>query len=381
MAACLASGYGVLFTVVGDYRDAYAISESTVGLIIAVGFIAGALAQVFIAPIGDRGHARKLVLIGVGVNTIGLALMGFGESAATIMAGRVLAGLATGAAQPSIRRIVVLSAPDDVGRNLGRLLSAGVFGFAIGPALSAALVEPFGLAAPFLVIGVLSLCSIAATFQVPVSETVTHQQKRSLLAVDLLGSRTLAGAVILGSSVYYMLGSFDSLWDVVHGDLGTDPWLANLGITLFAIPMVFLAPKGGQLAQRIGPFRFATVGLLAAAAFMASYGLVPSGNWIFTIAMGQAITDGLTFASPGIAVAMTAPKDRQAGAQGLLGAAQALAAGTAAAVAGLLYQFTGRATAYLMSSLVMVVMVVIGLILAAPAIGKLKQQTVSTHDK
>lgn len=366
LSACLAAGYGVLFTVVGDFREAYGISESALGWIIGIGFIAGFVSQVLIAPIGDRGHARKIVMIGVAVNAVGLVMMGFGNDVVTIMAGRIVSGLAIGAAEPSIRRIVVASAPDNVGRNLGLLLSAGVFGFAFGPAVSAVLVGPFGLAAPFLFIAAASVVAVALTFSVPVEES-TGGDRPPLLAVDLLRIRPLMGAVVLGGAVYFMIGAFDALWDIVHVDLGTSVWLANLGITLFAIPLVILGPFGGRLAQDVGPFRFASLGLLAAAVFMFTYGLLPSGGWIFTVSLAHAVTDGLTIASTGVAVAVTVPTDRQAGAQGLLGASQALAAGVAAVMTGAIYQNFGRQPAYTVAAVVMVVLVVIGMGLAAPA--------------
>lgn len=363
LSACLAAGYGVLFTVVGDYRDSYGISELVIGWIIGVGFIAGFLAQILIAPIGDRGHARTLVLTGVAVNAIGLVMMGFGQDATTLTAGRIVSGLAIGAANPAIRRIVVVSEPEHIGRNLGRLLSADVFGFALGPAISAVLVGPFGLAAPFLVIAAVSVVAVAATLGVRVEETVSKTRQR--LAIDLLRDRSLAGAVVLGATAYVMIGAFDALWDVVHVDLGTPNWLANLGITLFAIPLVVFGPVGGKLAQEIGPFRVASVGLLIGAAFMASYGFLPSGTAIVSTSLGHAVNDGFTFAAAGVAVGLTVPSDRQAGAQGVLGAAQALAAGVMAVVTGALYQWAGRAPAYVAAAVVMVIMVAIGMALAA----------------
>ena len=74
LSACLSAGYGVLFTLVGDYREVYGISELAIGWIIGVGFIVAFVAQVVIAPLGDRGHARTLVLAGVAVNAVGSAV-------------------------------------------------------------------------------------------------------------------------------------------------------------------------------------------------------------------------------------------------------------------------------------------------------------------
>ncbi len=363
LSACLAAGYGVLFTIVGDYRDAYGISETAVGLIIGVGFLSGFVAQVVLAPLADHGRARAVVLIGALVNVAGLLLMAFGEAFWPILMGRIISGLGIGAANPAIRRIVIVAEPARLGRNLGRLLSADVFGFATGPAISAALVGPMGLAAPFVVVAAATLVTMGLSLSVRVDES--GEVARHRFALDLLRQRQVAGAVILGAAAFLMIGAFDALWDVVHEDLGTDTWLANLGITLFAIPLIVLGPTGGRLAQQIGPFRFAAAGLVIGAGFMALYGVLPGGGWIFAFAMVHAVSDGLTIASSGVAVGMTVPEDRQAGAQGLIGAAQALFAGITAIVIGGLYDAFGRATAYGVSALGMLACVVVGMALAS----------------
>ena len=61
-------------------------------------------------------------------------------------------GIGVGMAVPAVRRIVILSDPDRIGHNLGRLLAAEVGGFAAGPAVAALLVGPLGIPGPFLVI-------------------------------------------------------------------------------------------------------------------------------------------------------------------------------------------------------------------------------------
>lgn len=362
LSATLSSGYGVLFTVVGDFRSEYDISEAMVGFIIGIGFFAGFLAQVFIAPIGDRGRARQVVAFGVLINVVGLILIGVGGSVELILIGRFISGIGIGSAAPAIRRIVILVDPANLGRNLGWLLSADVFGFALGPAVSAVLVGPFGLAAPFLVIAALALMLLPNLWRVNVREDQAGP-KSQRLALDLLSDKAVAGGVVLGAGVFLMIGGFDALWDVVHEDLGTNDFIANLGITLFALPLIFLGPYSGVLAQRIGPFIMGSLGLVAGAFFMTSYGLLPSGNWIFAFAMFHAITDGLTIAASGVAVGLAVSDERQAGAQGLIGAAQALTAGTTAIVVGSLYGSAGRFAAYSATAAGILVCVAIALYL------------------
>jgi len=365
LMASLAAGYGVLFTIVDDYRDEYGISETAIGIVIGIGFVAGFLSQVLIAPFADRGHARRVVLFGVAVNVVGLLLMGFSTTLTPILIGRFISGIGIGAAVPAARRIVILADPNHLGQNLGRLLAADVFGFALGPAVSALLVGPFGIPAPFIVVAVATAVLLPFVARVQVEESTVPPKRR--LAVDLLKIRPFAGAVVFGAALFVMIGSFDALWAVVHKDLGTNEWIANLGITLFALPLIVLGPPGGRLAQVHGPFRIAAIGLTLGALFMSMYGLLPTGTWIFAFAMVHAVADGITVSSSGVAVGMVIPEDRQAGAQGVLGAAQALAAGIMAVVTAMLYDNFGRTTAYLVCAVVMLMLVAVGSWLARSA--------------
>ena len=365
LMASLAAGYGVLFTIVDDYRDEYGISETAIGVVIGIGFIAAFLSQLVIAPLADRGHARKVVLFGVAVNVVGLLLMGFSTTLVPILVGRFISGVGIGAAIPAARRIVILADPNHLGQNLGRLLSAEVFGFAMGPAISAALVGPFGIPAPFVVVAAATVVMLPFVAWVAVDESGPTAHRR--LAIDLLRIRPFAGAVVLGAAAFVMIGSFDALWALVHDDLGTTKWVANLGITLFALPLIVLGPIGGRWAQVYGPFRIAALGLVGGAVFMTLYGLMPTGGLIFAVAMVHAVSDGLTVSSTGVAVGMTVPDDRQAGAQGVLGGAQALAAGVMAVVTGALYDEFGRTVAYAVCAGVMLTLVAIGTWLARSA--------------
>ncbi|MCH9835737.1 MFS transporter [bacterium] len=363
----LAAGYGVLFTIVDDYKTEYGINETSIGLVIGVGFLAGFISQIVFAPYADRGHARTVVIVGVLVSVAGLLLMAVGASLLPILLGRIINGLGVGAATPAVRRIVIIADPNNLGTNLGRLLSADVFGFAMGPAISAVLVGPFGIPAPFVVVGAISLFLLPFVARVPVDETSIENRPRRRLAFDLLTIRPFAGATVLAGVGFLMIGGFDALWSLVHNELGTAEWIANIGITLFALPLVFLGPRGGRLAQTFGPFKLAAIGLFAVTGFMLGYGLLPTGGLIFALAMVHAVSDGMTISAAGVAAGMVIPDDRQAGAQGMLGASQALMAGVMAVVTGYMYENFGRTVAYTTVAGAIFVVTAIGLWLAKDA--------------
>jgi MFS family permease len=362
VGAFLAAGYGVLFTLLDDFRDEYGIGETALGAVIGVGFIAGFVAQVVIAPLADRGHARTLVIVGTMLNVVGLLMMAASTTVGPLLAGRFVTGVAAGMAVPAIRRIVIIADPGNLGHNLGRLLAADVAGFAAGPALSAVLVGPFGIPAPFVVIAVATLVLTPFVVRTRVNEAVEPPKQR--FAFDLLRHRAFAGAVALGCAVWLMIGAFDALWSVALDDLDASDWLANLGITLFALPLVVFGAAGGRLAQRLGPFRVGTFGLVLAAGFMTLYGVLPTAGAMFAVAMVHALSDGLTVSSTGVAVGMVVPTDRQAGAQGVLGGLQTLTAGIAAPIIGALYEHAGRATAYTVSACMMGALIVVGCVFA-----------------
>jgi MFS family permease len=367
LTATLAAGYGALFTIVDEYNTEYGISESSIGLVIGIGFLAGFVSQVLIAPYADRGHARTVVIVGVLVSVGGLLVMAFGTTLTPILIGRLINGIGVGAASPAVRRIIILTDPTNLGTNLGRLLSADVFGFALGPAISALLVGPFGIPSPFIVVSVIALVLLPFVATVPVDETAVEDRPVNRLAFDLLRIRPFLGATFLSAAVFIMIGGFDSLWALVHDELGTADWIANLGITLFALPLVVLGPFGGRLAQTFGPFRLAAIGMLFGAGFMLGYGLLPSGVLVFALAMLHALSDGTTVSSSGIAGGMVVPDDRQAGAQGMLGAAQALAAGATAVVTGSVYESFGRTAAFTMVAAAMITLTALGSYLAGDA--------------
>ena len=151
-------------------------------------------------------------------------------------------GLGAGVAIPAARRIVILADPDNLGSNIGRLLAADVAGFAMGPAISAVLVGPFGIPAPFLLIVVAIVACLPVVLRVHVDEAARSDAPQARFAFDLLRRRAYVGAVCLGAAGFVMIGTFDALWVLVLDDLDTADLIANLGITLFALPLIVPRP-------------------------------------------------------------------------------------------------------------------------------------------
>ena len=360
----LAASYGVMFTMLDDYRDEYGISESFLGLIVAMGFFSSFIGQLSLAPLADRGHAKRLLVVGFTAQIAGLLLMAYGTTAVLLSSGRLLMGIGAGMAMPALRRIVIVADPENLGTNMGRLLSVDVAGFATGPVLAVLTVDRFGIASPYLVLVVAIIAVSLALANLPIPETAVDDQPSERLALDLLRDRGVLGAVLIGVALFLMIGTFDSLWAVMMEDLEAPSWMANTGVALFVLPMIVLGPYGGRLAQRVGPYKTGAIGMLVGALCMTLYGFLPEPGLMMGVFFLHIVNDGFTVTSAGVAVGIAAPAERQAGAQGLLGGMQTLTGGIAASLAGWSYDSFGRGTTFLVTAMIMLVLIALGYSLA-----------------
>ena len=337
-------GYGVMFTVLDDFRDNYGITEAQLGIIVGVGFITGFLSQILFAPQADKGHAKKLVMTGIAIEIVGTLFMAFGQAFLPLIIGRLLAGFGVGISEPALRRILILSDPERMGQNLGLIVSASVAGFTAGPIVSALTADTIGIAAPFLMVAALLIVVAIGLFNLQFQEANIEDAPTQRLAFDMLRIRPLAGAIVMGLALFAMIGTFDAVWSVMMDDMKAPTWVANVGISLFAFPMIFLAPRGGRLTQKFGPFKASMTGLSIGAVCLVLYGTLWSPYPMLAIGVIHGVVDGLTVTGGSAAVALVAPRERLASAQGLFGGLQTLTGGVAAVLAGTAYGIIGRAT-------------------------------------
>ena len=352
-------GYGVMFTVLDDFRDKYGITEAQLGIIVGVGFITGFLSQILFAPLADKGHAKKLVMTGIAIEIVGTLFMAFGQAFLPLIIGRLLAGFGVGISEPALRRILILSDPERMGQNLGLIVSASVAGFTAGPIVSALTADTLGIAAPFLLVAVLLVVVAFGLFNLQFQEANIEDAPTQRLAFDMLRIRPLAGAIVIGLALFAMIGTFDAVWSVMMDDMEAPTWVANLGISLFALPMIFLAPRGGRLTQKVGPFKASMTGLSIGAICLVMYGTLWSPYPMLAIGIIHGVVDGLTVTGGSAAVALVAPRERLASAQGLFGGLQTLMGGIAAVLAGTAYGMIGRAT-FIWCAVAMLLFIAIG---------------------
>ena len=134
---------------------------------------------------------------------------------------------------------------------------------------------------------------------------------------------TLAAAV----AFYLTIGMFEAVWAVLLRDRGAETWLIGLTLSLFTVPMIFLAPIGGRVAQRRGPLRVVVVSLTVATVCTFAYGVLPSLWMLLGVSIIHAVADSFTMPGNQVAAALASPPEQASSAQGLLGATGLAAAG------------------------------------------------------
>jgi sugar phosphate permease len=97
---------------------------------------------------------------------------------------------------------------------------------------------------------------------------------------------------------------------------------------------------------------------------MTGYGLMPTPALMMVVFFLHSTNDGFFVTGAGIAVGTSAPLERQAGAQGLLGGMETLAGGVAASFAGVAYDHLGRPATFIGTGAIMITLIVAARILA-----------------
>lgn len=361
----LGAGVGLIFPVLAEFQDRYGFSALGLGLISAASFVSALVSGLLLAQLADRGRARMLLVGGLVLSALGLLWFAAGSELWHFVGARVLEGFGAGVYFPAARRVVTADDPASAGHELGVLAAAEHGGFLLGPAVGAVLAQAVSLPAPFLAIGAtqLGLAGWVAVVRLPGVPSRTGPATRSLTRSLVLARRPpVAGAALLCLALFIPIGVYDALWSRYLTDRGASTAFIGLGLSLYAIPGILLAPWGGRLADRHGAVRCATVAVIALIPIVALYGLVAAPVVITVVAVLESLPQAV--AAPSVQTAMlqaSGAADVSAG-QGLATSVEQVGAAAAALVAPLAYERLGAGPVFVGTAVVIGVVFSAGLL-------------------
>ena len=360
-AFVLNAATSAVFALLAELQRTYHLPDYGLGLLSAAAFASSLVAQLTLAGWADRGYARHLLLLGLGLAIASALLFSIGSTLVVFVVARMMSGLAAGVFLPSARAIAAGLDPNHLARNLGRLAAAELAGFTLGPVAGTVIFGWLGLKAPFLVLAVpaaLVLVTLAVQ-PLPVPPRSTATPRPSLTMLKL---RRVRVAALLNVAIFLPVGIYDSLWARYLEDRGASTLFVGISLTLYTVPFVLLAPLGGRLADRIGPVRCVLVALCLAAPVVWTYGLLSRPGFIAGIALVDAVFQAVAVPSAQAAMAKAAPPDRVAAGQGLAGASQQAIAAIVSLVAAPVYAAAGSSVVFGGAAIAMLVVGAIALI-------------------
>jgi EmrB/QacA subfamily drug resistance transporter len=180
IGAKLGAGVTALQWVVDTYNLVYA------SLLLTAGTLA------------DLYGRRRIFALGIGLFTLGSLVCGLAPNAATLVAGRAIAGLGAALEVPTSLAILTIAYPDTRERTqaLGVWASCNGLAFIIGPTVGGALVDAIGWRSIFLL--VIPLCAVALALTATTVPESKDPKGRKLdlpgqaLAITALGGLALA---------------------------------------------------------------------------------------------------------------------------------------------------------------------------------------------
>lgn len=315
-----ATANSVIFAALGDLQDTYHFADFGLGLIAGAGFLTGLLVQLFISPFADRGHAKRLIVIGLVIAAVGSVLFAIGTSLIEFVLARAVVGSSFGFVFPAVRALASNLDPNRRGERLGRVASIEIIGFVCGPLFGGILIDPIGLSATFLVFGAVALFTVLIvaprTFPTLIQ---TGQSQR--LSIDLLRNHRMVVAVLVIMAIQLPIGVYDALWDRYLTDLGGSNIMVGVSFALYSVPFILLSTSGGKLADRGEPQRIALWSMLVAAPFVFLYGFFDILWVVVGLNIFEGVIQAVAYPAAIAAVAKAAPDGRASAAQGLSGSA------------------------------------------------------------
>lgn len=345
--ATLATGIGVIFSLLAVIQDRYGFPTWSLGLLAGIPFAMTLFGNIWLTPLADRGWERRLISLGCLLLVLSLLWMVFAVELWQWVAARALMGVAEGVSVGAARRVMLSWSPNRHGQALGSLMMAMLAGILIGPVLGGVLNE-FGWAIPFLVpaaAGVVVLALLPSVRPGEYERPTLRLTRRHLTALP-----GFLSGLLLAASNWLYIGVIDAIWSRYMTDLGARPWLVGVGFLVISVPAILLVPFSGRLADRVNPIRLALVSAVIGLPLLAGYGLVSAvlpllvvgglhaACWAFVTLPGQA------------AVARAAPASQAAEAQGLVEAYGFVLAAAGAFAAAPIYEAAGPRSLFLITA-------------------------------
>jgi len=270
-------------------------SPHIIGLIVAAFFLAGVVTQYFLGRVADQ-FGRGPVIVGSLV-AYGLASMTYALPLAApwFTITRVVQGASAGALEvASMSAVAALFAENERGRAISRIMAAQLMGAAVGPLVGVvASVNDLGWV--FFATGLVSVAAAVVAVRTDVGDVEYDPTPLP----PLRWNRPFAGALVAAAATGLAVGVYETCWSLLMHAHHATTLQIRLSWTMFCLPFVLLSRVGGWIADHLNRRVTVLLGLLNAAAFLATYPHIH--NNVVMLFVGSAESIGAALSSPSVA--------------------------------------------------------------------------------
>ena len=231
----LTASVGVVFGLIASLQDDLGFKNGILGLIAAAAFFSAVLAQLFLAPLADRGFTKALMITAISVAALGCLWFALASSALELILARTLTGLGIGAFAPAARAVVANADTSRSGERLGRLAAVETSGFVAGPVIGALLNEIWGLKAPFLVFSFVLLCLLPSLLRIQLAGASSTATPFKLILHDLSCDVEKRGSYSFGRRSFLSRRDVEAIWARFMEDLGASTLFVGVSLTMYGI--------------------------------------------------------------------------------------------------------------------------------------------------
>lgn len=331
------TGIAALFPIAPLYVAHRGGNSIAIAAFVAGPLVANTVVQVPAGHLADR-FGRRPLLIGTRVAYVALSLVLFLDVAPlwALIAVRTLEGAASGAYVPALLATLTdLSEPGRRTERFAQQQASETVGLLVGPLLGGAIAlwrdsGAFGVSGLFVLLGLIPMLRVPETMSsrtAAVAAAPRFLWRRRSIVVPALG-------LFAVGTLYAM---YDVVWPQYIGARGYGAFVVGLTISLFALPILFLARPAGWRADRADLRRLVPSSFLVVAACCASYPFLRT--LVPILLVGEVEAAGIVFAEPSLyaAIGSSAAEHERGRALGVGGSFQFAGTGFGAAVLGSLY--------------------------------------------
>ncbi len=222
--ACVANLYYAQ-PLLDTIADALDVSPGTAGLVITASQLGYATGLMFLVPLGDLVHRRKLICRLLLVSAAGLLLTAAAPSIVLLAAGLAVVGTTTVVAQVLVPLASELASEEDRGTAVGQVMSGLLIGILAARTVSGVIAELAGWRAVYVLgAGVMLALTAALWRALPDTEPPSTLPYRRLLAS--IGTLVRREGVLRRRMTYGAMGmaSFSALWTTLTFLLSRPPY-------------------------------------------------------------------------------------------------------------------------------------------------------------